>query len=63
MKVMKKFKMLWTFFKYFDSSLRRYFLDTYSDIFVGGNTQKKVYLWTGEGDNGKSVTNHSSKKC
>ena len=39
-----------------DSSLRRYFLDTYSDIFVGGNTQKKVYLWTGEGDNGKSVT-------
>ena len=39
-----------------DSSLRRYFLDTYSDIFVGGNTQKKVYLWTGEGDNGKSIT-------
>lgn len=39
-----------------DSSLRKYFLDTYSDIFVGGNTQKKVYLWTGEGDNGKSVT-------
>jgi len=39
-----------------DSSIRRYFLDTYSDIFVGGNTQKKVYLWTGEGDNGKSIT-------
>jgi P4 family phage/plasmid primase-like protien len=39
-----------------DSSIRTYFLDTYSDIFVGGNTQKKVYLWTGEGDNGKSIT-------
>ena len=39
-----------------DSSIRNYFLDTYSDIFVGGNTQKKVYLWTGEGDNGKSIT-------
>ena len=38
-----------------DTSIRRYFLDTYSDIFVGGNSQKKVYIWTGEGDNGKSV--------
>ena len=26
------------------------------DIFVGGNNQKKVYLWTGDGDNGKSIT-------
>ena len=39
-----------------DSSIRKYFLDTYSDIFVGGNAQKKIYLWTGEGDNGKSIT-------
>lgn len=39
-----------------DKSIRTYFLDTYSDIFVGGNSQKKVYLWTGEGDNGKSIT-------
>lgn len=39
-----------------DTSIRNYFLDTYSDIFVGGNVQKKVYLWTGEGDNGKSIT-------
>ena len=38
-----------------DSSIRTYFLDTYSDIFVGGNSQKKVYIWTGEGDNGKSI--------
>ena len=39
-----------------DSSIRTYFLDTYSDIFVGGNCQKKIYLWTGEGDNAKSIT-------
>jgi P4 family phage/plasmid primase-like protien len=39
-----------------DSSIRTYFLDTYSDVFVGGNSQKKVYLWTGEGDNAKSIT-------
>lgn len=39
-----------------DSEVRKYFLDIYSDIFVGGNTYKKVYFWTGEGDNGKSIT-------
>jgi len=39
-----------------DETIRKYFLDTYSDIFVGGNNQKKVYMWTGEGDNGKSIT-------
>lgn len=39
-----------------DSSLRKYFLDVYSDIFVGGNTYKKVYMWIGEqGDNGKTT--------
>jgi len=38
-----------------DSSIRNYFMDVYSDIFVGGNTQKKVYMWTGDGDNGKSI--------
>lgn len=39
-----------------DKEIRNYFLDCYSDIFVGGNNQKKIYLWTGEGDNGKSIT-------
>jgi P4 family phage/plasmid primase-like protien len=39
-----------------DQTIRTYFLDTYSDIFVGGNKQKKVYMWTGEGDNAKSIT-------
>ena len=39
-----------------DEDLRTYFLDTYSDIFVGGNNFKKFYVWTGDGDNGKSIT-------
>lgn len=40
-----------------DTSVRNYFLDQSSDIFVGGNHQKVVLFWTGEeGDNGKSVT-------
>lgn len=39
-----------------DSSLRQYFLDHVSDVFVGGNHQKVIYFWTGDGDNGKSVT-------
>ena len=39
-----------------DNSVRKYFLDTSSDIFVGGNFQKIVQFWTGEGDNAKSVT-------
>ena len=36
--------------------IRKYFLDVYSDIFSGGNKHKKIYVWTGVGDNGKSVT-------
>lgn len=39
-----------------DKSVRNYFLDVSSDIFVGGNHEKIVLFWTGEGDNGKSVT-------
>jgi len=39
-----------------DMSVRRYFLDVSSDIFLGGNHQKHVYFWTGDGDNAKSVT-------
>ena len=38
-----------------DEELRKYVLDTYSDVFVGGNTWKQCYMWTGSGDNGKSV--------
>jgi P4 family phage/plasmid primase-like protien len=39
-----------------DKSIRRYFMDISSDIFVGGNHEKTVVFWTGEGDNGKTVT-------
>jgi P4 family phage/plasmid primase-like protien len=39
-----------------DTSLRKYFLDQASDIFVGGNPRKIVLFFLGEGDNGKSVT-------
>lgn len=39
-----------------DKSIRDYFMDIASDIFMGGNHQKQVYFWTGEGDNGKSIT-------
>jgi len=39
-----------------DRELRQYFLDTMSRLFVGGNRQKKIYFFTGEGNNGKSVT-------
>lgn len=39
-----------------DKDVRKYFLDVSSDLFVGGNIEKSVYFWTGEGDNGKSVT-------
>ena len=39
-----------------DTSVRTFFLDTSSEIFVGGNHRKIFQMWTGEGDNGKSVT-------
>ena len=39
-----------------DTSVREYFLDTSSDVFVGGNPNKLVLFWSGEGDNAKSVT-------
>jgi P4 family phage/plasmid primase-like protien len=39
-----------------DKSLRDYFMDVSSDVFIGGNQSKKVWFWSGEGDNGKSVT-------
>lgn len=36
--------------------IRNYFLQLNSYIFKGGNLQKKVQVWSGVGDNGKSVT-------
>lgn len=45
-----------------DRSIRNYFLDTASDVFVGGNHEKIVLFWTGEGNNGKSVTQELFQK-
>lgn len=45
-----------------DKSIRDYFMDVSSDIFLGGNHQKHVYFWTGEGDNAKSVTQNIFEK-
>lgn len=39
-----------------DKSVRKYFLDVSSDVFFGGNPEKIILFWTGEGNNGKSVT-------
>lgn len=39
-----------------DQDVREYFLNTASDVFIGGNFNKIVQVWTGEGDNGKSIT-------
>lgn len=45
-----------------DKSIRSYFMDQASDVFVGGNHQKVVHFWTGEGDNAKSVTQNLFEK-
>lgn len=39
-----------------DESIREYFLKIQSEIFVGRNQQKIFQIWTGDGDNGKSIT-------
>ena len=39
-----------------DKSVRKYFLDIYSEVFVGNNAMKKFLVWSGEGNNAKSVT-------
>jgi P4 family phage/plasmid primase-like protien len=38
-----------------DKSLREYFMDISSEIFVGGNHNKKAFFWIGEGNNGKTI--------
>jgi len=38
-----------------DNSIRKFFLDITSDVYVGGNFEKIVAIWSGDGDNGKSV--------
>jgi P4 family phage/plasmid primase-like protien len=45
-----------------DASVRKYFLDVVCETFVGGNFKKIGLLWTGEGDNAKSVTQYFFEK-
>ena len=39
-----------------DETVRNYFLEIQSEIWIGRNKEKIFQIWTGEGDNGKSVT-------
>lgn len=39
-----------------DKTVRKYFLDLSCEIFVGGNPDKILQMWTGGGNNAKSVT-------
>lgn len=39
-----------------DRDVRDYFLDQACHVFVGGNHNKVILFWTGEGNNGKTVT-------
>lgn len=38
-----------------DRTVREYFMKLSSEIFIGGNHSKIFQIWTGDGDNGKSV--------
>lgn len=39
-----------------NEEVRKYFVDTTADLFIGGNFRKIALFWTGDGNNGKSVT-------
>ena len=45
-----------------DRDLREFFLDNMADLCIGGNFRKKFYVWSGCGDNGKSVTQNIVEK-
>lgn len=45
-----------------DDQVRAYFLDQVCQLFVGGNEDKAFLIWTGSGDNGKSVTQRLFEK-
>ena len=39
-----------------NEDIRNYFLYSLADLFIGGNRDKLFHIWSGAGDNGKSVT-------
>lgn len=45
-----------------DETVREYFLHISCDIFIGGNRNKIVQVWSGEGNNGKSITQQLFEK-
>lgn len=45
-----------------NESIRNYFLDLNCFIFEGGNIHKTIQIWTGTGDNAKSVTQNLIEK-
>jgi P4 family phage/plasmid primase-like protien len=45
-----------------DEELRKFFLAVQSEIFVGRNQRKIFQIWTGVGDNGKSITQEIFEK-
>lgn len=45
-----------------DEEVRTYFLDQICQLFVGGNEEKIFLIWTGSGNNGKSVTQRLFEK-
>lgn len=45
-----------------DKELRKFFLAVQSEIFIGRNQRKIFQIWTGVGDNGKSITQEIFEK-
>lgn len=45
-----------------DDDVRTYFFDQVSQLFIGGNHDKVILIWTGTGDNGKTVTQRLFEK-
>lgn len=37
-----------------DPEVRKYFLDVYCNVFVGGSGMKSIFVWVGKGNNGKT---------
>ncbi len=52
-KVLRVYELLSQIFV--DKSIYKFFMDTTSEVFVGGNTRKICLFWSGVGGNGKSV--------
>lgn len=54
----EKVKKMFDFFEkiFPDEEVRKYYFEQICEVFLGGNRDKLVMIWTGSGNNGKSVT-------